>query len=138
MTVSSFLHLHHATFEYEMYTQMCNTVEENPHDIEAHINFDYIAYALLPSLKIQPSQLYFIMGLNFNIFTNESSNIDELFLFGLLERHLPRNKTEKEFLFMVDLLYKFHYINSKVICLLEYYLHTAIKVPVCFWYIGLQ
>lgn len=87
---------------------MCDRVKANPSTSEIHITFDFAEKVLLLALKRQPGQLHFVTGLKFDLFGAASTNMNKVFLFGLLEGHWPHGKTANEVLPMADLVRQSH------------------------------
>lgn len=75
-----------------MYIDKFSCVKKNPASTEIHLTFYFAEKMLLPALKHHPSQLHFVTGLKFGIYEVASSNINQCFLYSLLEGHFSHEK----------------------------------------------
>jgi len=106
-------HKHEAVAEFEFYKTCGNEAKEVPDNGAVHLTFDFAEKVLLPSLLRKPGQLHFVTGLKFDIFGICSSNLDLVYVFGLVEGHWPNNKTGNEVCSMIHHVIDIHTASER-------------------------
>lgn len=87
------VHRAHARDEFQHYKQYQRQASEEHGTCTLHLLFDFVEKVLLPKLQRQPSQPYFITGLNCDLLGISCSNTTRNYVFGLPEGHWSNEKT---------------------------------------------
>lgn len=85
-----------ATQEYKIHMVLSDKYRKPPSKIEVLETFYFAGKALLPAIKLQQGQLYFVTGLKFHLFASTLSNLNIYFLYVLPEGFWQNSKTSND------------------------------------------